>query len=155
MIERSLALDFGMVYQDIDAVFNTTLASDAWAGGIPGLAEDQVTKSFISRNFFALYTFYVAIDEMVDFEEYPRLSNGQCTLEKIQEADLKELMDMEDQLNSRYESLPTAQDRIQPNKFSDLVENLRITLLMRCLSFVFASTGTLDSRCCSFHKMPL
>ncbi|KAJ5637449.1 hypothetical protein N7490_007328 [Penicillium lividum] len=115
------------MYRHMGSVFNTTLASDTWADGTTELTEDQDTKSLICilsqlTRWWILRSIYGSLTANVPL--------------KIQEADLKELMDMEGQLNSWYESLPTdLQDNTQPNNLSDLVKRRCITLLMRCLSF--------------------
>ncbi|KAJ5546579.1 hypothetical protein N7494_004164 [Penicillium frequentans] len=137
MMERSLALDLGVTYCGIDSIFNKALSSDTWADGVPGLAEnDQGTSICISKFFHASHSLHVIMDELVDFEEELRLSNGQCALQKIKEADLLDFMNMEARLESWYESLPTAlRDKVQSDSPSPLVDRLRSRLLMRYLYF--------------------
>lgn len=143
MMERSLAVDLGVTYCGIDSIFNKALSSDTWADSVPGLAEnDQGTSICISKFFYASHGLHVIMDELVDFEEELRLSNGQCALQKIKEADLRDFMNMEARLESWYESLPTVlQDptalrgKIQSDSPSPLVGRLRNRLFMRYLYF--------------------
>ncbi|KAJ6006156.1 hypothetical protein N7451_004100 [Penicillium sp. IBT 35674x] len=143
MMERSLALDLGVTYCGIDSIFNKALSSDTWADGVPGMAEnDQGTSTCISKFFYASYSLHAIMDELVDFEEELRLSNGQCALQKIKEADLRDFMNIEAKLASWYESLPTVlqdptalRDGILSDSPNPSVVRLRNRLLMRYLYF--------------------
>ncbi|KAJ5802675.1 uncharacterized protein N7503_005125 [Penicillium pulvis] len=143
MMERSLALDLGVTYCGIDSIFNKAPFSDTWADGVPGLAENgQGTSICISKFFYASRSLHVIMDELVDFEEEVRLSNGQCALQKIKEADLRDFLNMETRLESWYESLPTVlqdptalRDKFQSDSPSPLIGRLRSRLLMRYLYF--------------------
>ncbi|KAJ6102888.1 fungal specific transcription factor [Penicillium sp. IBT 16267x] len=137
MMERSLALDLGLTYRGMDSIFNAAFPSDTWVDGIPGLAEnDRGTGICVSKFLYASHNLHVIMDELIDFEEELRLSNGQCALKKIKEADLREFVDMEAKLESWHASLPTVlQDSSQPDDPSPLVGRLRSVLLLRYLYF--------------------
>lgn len=142
-MERSLCLDLGVTYRGIDSIFDTALTSDAWADELPGLAgNDQGTRMCLLKFFHTFHKLHVVMDDLVDFEEELRLSNGQCALQKIKGADLRDFMDMEAKLESWYESLPTVlqdhtalPDKSQPDSPGPSVDRLRIVLHLRYLYF--------------------
>ncbi|KAJ5656075.1 hypothetical protein N7507_008025 [Penicillium longicatenatum] len=122
-------------HREMDSIFNKPHASDTWVDGIPGIAaNDQNTGRCLSRFFYASRDLHIIMVELFDFEEQLRLSNGQCALKKIKEADIREFMRMEIELEDWHGSLPTVLRAISHlDSPSPLVGRLRNVLHLRYL----------------------